>query len=70
MSFKFENLIIWQKAMEIDFDIHYKNYFDLMNKTIAYRNNIKNNLVGSSKFEDHLKVRQKTSHSQIPTSNS
>jgi len=38
MKFKFENLIIWQKAMDLGED--YDDSFNLMNMMIAFKNKI------------------------------
>ena len=55
MKFKFENLIIWQKAMDLgeeidkladtfpkkEFNQYYDDSFNLMNMMIAFKNKIK-----------------------------
>lgn len=42
MEFKFEKLIIWQKAMEFgEFQQHYEQAFNLMNMMIAFKDKIK-----------------------------
>lgn len=45
MKFKFENLIIWQKAMDLGEDInefnkYYDDSFNLMNMMIAFKKKI------------------------------
>ena len=42
MKFKFENLLIWQRAMELGEDInkYYENSFNLMNMMVSFKNKI------------------------------